>query len=208
LATTVGQRGLSRRHALDAPRSEDSHCVVTGEPHDYHALRPQQNGRHRCHLLRVPLHRHPADPSRGRRSLRNILGGRRRDDEYDGCPRPRGSDSIYLRQVRESGVLGALNPIAAVLCLVGGSLLGLSVFRARVLDHRAGLALTVGALAAGLAAVLPHDIGRYVAVPLGLAMIWLGYSLWSLEPSAAPPAAAIPQAGLEASPSAPAPDRS
>jgi hypothetical protein len=77
-----------------------------------------------------------------------------------------------------------------------------------VLDRRAGLALTVGALAALLAAVLPHDIGRYAAVPLGLAMIWLGYSLWSLESSAVPASGAIPRARQEPSPVTPAADRS
>jgi hypothetical protein len=105
------------------------------------------------------------------------------------------------------GALEALNPIAAVLYLVGGSLLGLSVFRARVLDRRAGLALTVGALAAVLAAVLPHDVGRYAAVPLGLAMIWLGYSLWSLEAPTAAGAAALPEARRKPSPVSPAADR-
>lgn len=106
------------------------------------------------------------------------------------------------------GAVEATNPVAAVLYLVGGSLFGLSVFRASVLDRRAGLALTVGALAAVLAAVLPHDIGRYAAVPLGLAMIWLGYSLWSLEPSAVPATGAIPEARRESSPATPAADRS
>lgn len=106
------------------------------------------------------------------------------------------------------GAVEALNPIAAVLYLVGGSLFGLAVFRARVLDRRAGLALTAGALAAVLAAVLPHDIGRYAAVPLGLAMIWLGYLLWSLEQSAVPATGTIPQARREPSPASPAADRS
>jgi hypothetical protein len=107
------------------------------------------------------------------------------------------------------GAVEALNPVAALLYLVGGSLLGLGVFRAGVLDRRAGLALTVGALAALLAAVLPHDIGRYAAVPLGLAMIWLGYLLWKLESAAAAPATgAIPQARREPSPRSPAADRS
>jgi hypothetical protein len=106
------------------------------------------------------------------------------------------------------GAIEALNPLAAVLYLVGGSLFGLAVSRAGVLDRRAGLALTVGALAALLAAVLPHDIGRYAAVPLGLAMIWLGYSLWSLESSAVPASGAIPRARQEPSPVTPAADRS
>jgi hypothetical protein len=106
------------------------------------------------------------------------------------------------------GAIEATNPVAAVLYLVGGSLFGISVFRARVLDRRAGLAFTVGALAAVLAAALPHDLARYAAVPLGLAMIWLGYALWSLESSAVPGTApAVPEARREPSPASPATDR-
>jgi hypothetical protein len=106
------------------------------------------------------------------------------------------------------GAVEALNPVAALLYLVGGSLLGLGIFRADVLDRRAGLALTAGAVAALLAAVLPHHLGRYAAVPLGLAMIWLGYSLYRLERSEAPSTGAIPAARREPSPVSPAADRS
>ncbi|MGH3143717.1 MAG: hypothetical protein ACRDUA_14545 [Micromonosporaceae bacterium] len=107
------------------------------------------------------------------------------------------------------GAIEAANPIAAVLYLVGGSLFGLSVFRARVLDRRAGLALTVGALAAVLAAVLPHDIGRYAAVPLGLAMIWLGYSLWCVDgKTSVTDGGAIPDARHGGSQLTPSADRS
>jgi hypothetical protein len=91
------------------------------------------------------------------------------------------------------GALELLAPVAAVLYMGGGALFGLAVFRARVLDRRAGLALTVGALAALLAAVLPHEVGRYAAVPLGLAMIWLGHSLRNSTVIELP-AAAIPEA--------------
>jgi hypothetical protein len=39
--------------------------------------------------------------------------------------------------------------------------------------------LAVGAAAALLAALVPHEVGRFAAIPVGLALIWLGYSLWS-----------------------------
>lgn len=96
------------------------------------------------------------------------------------------------------GALELTSPVAAVLYLVGGSLFGVAIFRARVLDRRAGLALLVGALSALLAAVLPHDVGRYAAVPLGLAMMWLGYSLWSGGPATAPAAGNVPAARRDA----------
>ena len=44
-----------------------------------------------------------------------------------------------------------------------------------------------------VAALLPHALQRYAAVPMGIAMIWLGYSLWSerRRSSQGVPAAAI-----------------
>jgi len=106
------------------------------------------------------------------------------------------------------GAIEAINPVSALLYIVGGSLFGISVVRARVFDRRVGLAFTVGALAAVLAAVLPHDLGRYAAVPLGVAMIWLGYALWDLEKSAATETVVVPEARTEPSTSSPAADRS
>lgn len=79
------------------------------------------------------------------------------------------------------GVLPVLGPVAALLYVLGGVLFGLAIFRARVLDRRAGLLLVAGALSTLLVPLLPHAAGRYAAVPVGLAMIWLGYSLWSVE---------------------------
>ncbi len=50
-------------------------------------------------------------------------------------------------------------------------------------DRRAGLLLVFGAAAALLVPLLPHAAARYAAVPVGLAMMWLGYSVWSVERS-------------------------
>ena len=80
------------------------------------------------------------------------------------------------------GSLGALEEVptlSALLYVVGGVLLGIGIFRARVLSHWAGMLLAVGAAAALLAGLVPHNVGRFAAVPVGLAFIWLGYSLWS-----------------------------
>jgi hypothetical protein len=42
----------------------------------------------------------------------------------------------------------------------------------------AGL-LAVAAALTPAAALLPHDIQRLAAIPVGLALAWLGYALWS-----------------------------
>src|SRR5919206_412223 len=56
----------------------------------------------------------------------------------------------------------------------------IATFRAGVLPRWAGGLLAVagplGPVAVGL---LPHALERYVGMPLGLALVWLGYELWS-----------------------------
>ncbi|MBC3194167.1 hypothetical protein H7X46_24240 [Pseudonocardia sp. C8] len=79
------------------------------------------------------------------------------------------------------GLLPALNPVAGVLYVLGGALFGFATFRARVLDRWAALLLALGALLTPVVSLLPHAIGRFAAIPVGLAMIWLGYSLWATE---------------------------
>ena len=80
------------------------------------------------------------------------------------------------------GSLGALEPlpsVAGLLYVVGGVLLGIGIFQARVLTRGGGILLAVGGAAALLAGLVPHEVGRFAAIPFGLALIWLGYSLWS-----------------------------
>jgi hypothetical protein len=80
------------------------------------------------------------------------------------------------------GGLGALEIIptlSALLYVLGGVLLGIGIFRARVLSRGGGMLLAIGAAAALLAGLVPHTVGRFAAVPVGLAFIWLGFSLWS-----------------------------
>jgi hypothetical protein len=48
-----------------------------------------------------------------------------------------------------------------------------------MLPRWAGILLAVGALSTLLVPVLPHTLGRFVAVPVGLALVWLGGSLWT-----------------------------
>ncbi|TXN30361.1 hypothetical protein [Lacisediminihabitans profunda] len=78
------------------------------------------------------------------------------------------------------GPLAAL-PIVGSLVYVGGALLvGIAIIRARVLSRGAGILLIVAAAITPVAgALLPHTLERLAAIPMGLALIWLGYSLWS-----------------------------
>lgn len=78
--------------------------------------------------------------------------------------------------------IGALVPTYAVLgvCyLLGGLLFGIATVRAAVLPRWPAIMLAFAAIITPAAALLPHALQRYAAVPMGLSMIWLGYTLWS-----------------------------
>ena len=63
--------------------------------------------------------------------------------------------------------------------MIGGTLLGIATFRARILPRWAGVLLAIGALLVPFAAVLPPVHEAKVTIPGGLALVWLGYSLWA-----------------------------
>jgi hypothetical protein len=63
--------------------------------------------------------------------------------------------------------------------MLGGLLFGLATLRAGILPRLAGGLLAVAAALTPLAALFPHNIQRFAALPVGLALAWLGYSLWS-----------------------------
>ena len=75
--------------------------------------------------------------------------------------------------------LQTLWTIVSIAYLAGGILLGIAFFRAAVLPRLAGALLAAGAVASLLVPVLPHALARYAAVPVGVALLWLGASLWS-----------------------------
>lgn len=77
------------------------------------------------------------------------------------------------------GVLPLLAPIAGMLYLLGGFLLGMATFRARVLSRLASVLLAFGAVVTLASAIIPHPFDRILAVPMGLAFVWLGYGLWA-----------------------------
>ena len=63
--------------------------------------------------------------------------------------------------------------------MIGGVLFGIATFRARILPRWAGGLLAIGALLVPFAALLPPVHEAKVTVPGGLALVWLGYSLWA-----------------------------
>jgi hypothetical protein len=83
------------------------------------------------------------------------------------------------------GALATIFSVASVFYLIGGMLLGIATFRARVLPRWAGVALAVGTVAPLAFVLLPHELLRVSAVPFGLALVWLGYVLWSERPAPA-----------------------
>lgn len=78
------------------------------------------------------------------------------------------------------GALPAIyNFLIGVPYMLGGVLFGIATFRAGVLPRRAAGLLAVAAAVTPAAALLPHAIQRFAAVPTALALAWLGYALWS-----------------------------
>lgn len=61
--------------------------------------------------------------------------------------------------------------------MLGGLVFGIATFRARILPRWAAGLLVLAAVVTPAAALLPHAIQRYAAVPFGLAIAWLGAAL-------------------------------
>ncbi|MDJ0322500.1 hypothetical protein QMG61_01800 [Cryobacterium sp. PH31-AA6] len=82
--------------------------------------------------------------------------------------------------VTDLGPLAALPQVGALLYIGGALLFGIAVIRARLLSRGAGILLIAAAAATPIAgALLPHALERMAAVPMGLALVWLGFSLFS-----------------------------
>ena len=62
--------------------------------------------------------------------------------------------------------------------VAGGIIFGIALFRAKVLARWAAAVLSVGAAAILATSVLPELTQRLFAVPVSVALIGLGYSLW------------------------------
>jgi hypothetical protein len=82
--------------------------------------------------------------------------------------------------------LATIYGLVGILYLLGCLLFGIATLRAGVLSRRAaGLLAVSGPLAVIMVALLPHQLERLAAMPMGLAMVWLGYGLWAERPESA-----------------------
>ncbi len=90
------------------------------------------------------------------------------------------------------GALRALLRVQDVAYLAGGLVLGVALVRANVLARWAAVLLAVGGVVTVVVSALPDPFYRLVAVPNGVALIALGFSLWRslgvTERSPEPPA--------------------
>ena len=77
-----------------------------------------------------------------------------------------------------SACSGPLNSVAGVGYIAGGLLFGIALFRAGVLARWAAALLAVGAVATIAILLLPEVNQRLFAIPIGIALIGLGCSLW------------------------------
>jgi len=80
-----------------------------------------------------------------------------------------------------AGDIGLMQPLISVMAigfLGGGLLFGIALFRANVLARWAAALLAVGSLATVTIPLLPQVNQRLFAIPTGVAMVGLGYSLW------------------------------
>jgi hypothetical protein len=92
----------------------------------------------------------------------------------------------YVLQT-DVGPLAIVGTAGAVLYLGGGILFAVGVLRANVLPRWTGVLLIVASLASLTAAILPHELARYAAVPMGIALIALGVTLFAQQRRAAMP---------------------
>jgi hypothetical protein len=77
------------------------------------------------------------------------------------------------------GPLPAVWTLTAPLYILGGLLFGIATFRAGILPRFAGALLALGTVLTPVAALLPNAAQPKIAIPVGLALAWLGYALWA-----------------------------
>jgi hypothetical protein len=99
------------------------------------------------------------------------------------------------------GALPALYSVVGIAYMLGGLLFGLATFRVGILPRVPAALLAIAATLTPLAALLPHAEQRFAAVPVALALAWLGYALWAEWRTSAAQAAPT-TAGTQLRPSA------
>jgi hypothetical protein len=77
------------------------------------------------------------------------------------------------------GALATVYSLTSVLYLLGLVLFGIATFRTRILPRRAAALLAFsGPLAGILFGLLPQQLDQLTGVPTGIALVWLGFSLF------------------------------
>jgi hypothetical protein len=76
------------------------------------------------------------------------------------------------------GLLQTALLVEGITYLAGGLVFGIALYRARVLARWAAALLAVGTFATIAIPLLPQSFERPFAVPTGVALVGLGYSLW------------------------------
>ncbi len=87
-----------------------------------------------------------------------------------------------------AGDIGLIQPLSAAggFTFIGGGLLfGIALFRANILARWAAVVLAAGSVATIAIPLLPQINQRLFAIPTGVALIGLGYSLWREQRTAA-----------------------
>ena len=94
------------------------------------------------------------------------------------------------------GILPTLWNISGPMYIFGPLLFGIATFRAGVLPRWAGALLVLGAVLIPVGAVVPPEVQPKIMIPIGLAMAWMGYALFSerrVQASEPLPVSAKPQ---------------
>jgi hypothetical protein len=88
---------------------------------------------------------------------------------------------IFTGSVGETsvGALATLWTLLGVVYILGNLLFGIATFRAGILSRWAAALLGLGAVSSPAFGLLPQSFAPLAAVPVGLGLAWLGYSLWS-----------------------------
>jgi hypothetical protein len=80
------------------------------------------------------------------------------------------------------GALPTIWTLTGPVYILGGLSFGIATFRAGIFPRWAGALLAGSTALAPVAAVLPNASQPKIAIPMGLALAWLGLSLWSEPP--------------------------
>jgi hypothetical protein len=94
------------------------------------------------------------------------------------------------------GILPTLWNISGPLYIFGPLLFGIATFRAGILPRWAGALLVLGAVLIPVGALVPPEYQPKIMIPVGLALAWMGYALFSerrVQASEPLPVSARPQ---------------